>query len=76
MEVKMAATTRILKKLSLGHLTELFHTDNNTPDMLSKLKPVLYPPDETEIRDTDKPDKINIYNLGQIALENAKNMKL
>ena len=44
--------------------------------MLSKLKPVLYPPDETEIRDTDKPDKINIYNLGQIVLENAKNMKL
>ena len=29
MEVKMAATTRILKKLSLGHLTELFHRDNN-----------------------------------------------
>ena len=36
MEVKMAATTRILKKkLSLGHLTELFHGDNNTPDMIS-----------------------------------------
>ena len=35
MEVKIAATTRILKKLSLGHLTELFHRDNNTPDMIS-----------------------------------------
>ena len=35
MEVKMVATTRILKKLSLGHLTELFHRDNNTPDMIS-----------------------------------------
>ena len=39
MEVKMAATTRILqlilkKKLSLGHLTELFHRDNNTTDMI------------------------------------------
>ena len=35
MEVKMAATTRILKKLSLGHLTELFHRDNNLPDIIS-----------------------------------------
>ena len=35
MEVKMAAITLILKKLSLGHLTELFHRDNNTPDMIS-----------------------------------------
>ena len=35
MEVKMVATTRILKKLSFGHLTELFHRDNNTPDMIS-----------------------------------------
>ena len=35
MEVKMAATTRILKKLSLGHLTKLFHRDNNTPDVIS-----------------------------------------
>ena len=38
MEVKMAATTLIiqliLKKLSLGHLTELFHRDNNTTDMI------------------------------------------
>ena len=38
MEVKMAATTRILqlilKKLSLGHLTELFRRDNNTTDMI------------------------------------------
>ena len=29
MKVKMVATTRILKKLSLGHLTELFHRDNS-----------------------------------------------
>ena len=35
MEVKMAATTRILEKLSSGHLTELFHRDNNTPDIIS-----------------------------------------
>ena len=37
MEVKMAATTRILRilKLSLGHLTELFHRDKNTPDVIS-----------------------------------------
>ena len=38
MEVKMAATTcilqLILKKLSLGHLTELFHRDINTTDMI------------------------------------------
>ena len=38
MEVKMAVTTRILqlilKKLSLGHLTELFRRDNNTTDMI------------------------------------------
>ena len=40
MEVKMAATTRIpqliLKKLSLGHLTELFRRDNNTTDITSR----------------------------------------
>ena len=38
MEAKMAATTRILqlilKKLCLGHLTELFRRDNNTTDMI------------------------------------------
>ena len=28
LEVKMATTTRILRKLSLGHLTDLFHRDN------------------------------------------------
>ena len=33
MEVKMVATALILKKLSLGHLTELFYRDNDTPDM-------------------------------------------
>ena len=41
MEVKMAVTTRILqlilkKKLSLGHLTELFRRDNNTTDITSR----------------------------------------
>ena len=39
-EVKMAATTRILKKLSLSHLTELFHRSsqgNNTLDINSML---------------------------------------
>ena len=43
-EVKMAATmdrldvmARILKELSLGHLTELFHGEKITPDIISML---------------------------------------
>ena len=34
---KLDMMARILKKVSLGHLTELFHREKITPDIISKL---------------------------------------
>ena len=50
---------RILKKLSLGHLTELFHREKITPDIISMLS--THEMNQLHVGITSRVDMMNLH---------------